>query len=343
MANLKSASRELFSREPDERCESIWELWQRCQSKKDASQDRWEQPGNITTSSGDGENLRLFAGTDGYWLNAWSFSQLCRMAGVAKDTVNRVSPDTADRIFRETLPQNGKKPLQLFIEDDRIRSLHGTQYTRLWDVELVNVVREFAVDFIPPQKGYNGATGLYVGEEDMFMFLIDPTGWIEINGEAFAPGMFLFNSEVGKRSLGASTFWFQAVCANHIVWDATDVVEFTRKHTSKVGEGLSQIRQIICQLIEKRDARKDGFARVLKKAMQEKLGQDGEEVLKVLNKQGISRSLAKQATELAARNGAFTIFSVVDALTRMAREIENAGDRVEIDQKASSLLQLVEV
>jgi hypothetical protein len=36
----------------------------------------------------------------------------------------------------------------------------------------------------------------------MFCFLIDPTGWTEINGEAFAPGFFLWNSEVGKRSVG---------------------------------------------------------------------------------------------------------------------------------------------
>jgi hypothetical protein len=57
----------------------------------------------------------------------------------------------------------------------------------------------------------------------MFCFLIDPTGWTEIEGEAFAPGFFLWNSEVGRRSLGIQTFWFQAVCRNHIVWDAIQV------------------------------------------------------------------------------------------------------------------------
>ena len=61
----------------------------------------------------------------------------------------------------------------------------------------------------------NGATGLYCGEQDLFVFLIDPVGWAEIDGEAFAPGFFVWNSEVGKRSVGIQTFWFQQVCANH--------------------------------------------------------------------------------------------------------------------------------
>ena len=50
------------------------------------------------------------------------------------------------------------------------------------------------------------------GEQDMFCFMIDPTGWIEIEGENFAPGFFVWNSEVGRRSLGIQTFWFQAIC-----------------------------------------------------------------------------------------------------------------------------------
>jgi len=58
---------------------------------------------------------------------------------------------------------------------------------------------------------------LYCGEQDLFAFLIDPTGWVEMgDGEAFAPGFFLWNSEVGRRSVGVQTFWFQAVCANHV-------------------------------------------------------------------------------------------------------------------------------
>jgi hypothetical protein len=205
------------------------------------------------------------------------------------------------------------------------------------------MLQEFAVDFQPPQKGFNGATGLYSGEQDLFCFLIDPAGWMEIGGEAFAPGFFIWNSEVGRRSLGIQTFWFQAVCQNHIVWDAVNVFEFTRKHTANVHDSLREIRRIIESIVVERDKRRDGFATVIQKAMQTKLGDDAEEVMKVLAKNGITRSAAKQALEIAEQQGRFTIFALVDALTRLARETFNAGDRTDADEKASKLLSLAAV
>ena len=225
------------------------------------------------------------------------------------------------------------------------------------------MIREFATDFQPPQKAGVDApsqavqdedipfepdpepappagTGLYCGEQDMFCFLIDPTGWAEIGGEAFAPGFFVWNSEVGRRSVGVQTFWFQAVCANHIVWDATEVVEFSRKHTANVHESLTQIRQIILNLVEKRDERRDGFANVIKKAMETRFGSSADEVMKRLAECGIARTLAKQAVEIAERQGRFTIFCLVDALTRLSGKLSYAGDRTEADEKASRLLAL---
>jgi len=339
MANLTMASRELFRRSPDERFESLPDLARFCQRLKEESLDRWHLPGTFQPRVHD-HQLQLALGSDGaFEMNDWSFSQLCRLAGVSKETVNRLSSETAGRVFEETLP-TGNKPLQVLTNNGSVRSIHGVGYTRLWNTDLLNILQEFATDFQPPQEGFNGATGLYAGEQDMFCFLIDPAGWTDIGGEAFAPGFFLWNSEVGKRSLGVQTFWFQAVCQNHIVWDAVEIVEFTRKHTANVHESLTGIRQIIETLVKKRDERKDGFARLVKKAMETRLGSDDEEVEKVLAKEGITRNLARQALEIARDHGRFTIWSLVDALTRIAREFTNAGDRTEADQKAAGLLAL---
>jgi hypothetical protein len=279
-------------------------------------------------------------GTDGeFLLNDWSFSSMCRLAGVSKDTVNRLSPQTASIVLEETLPRSGSKPLQILTEENHIRSIHGASYTRLWNAELLSMVREFD-DFQPPQQGVTGGTGLYCGEQDLFVFLIDPLGWTEIDGETFAPGFFLWNSEVGRRSLGIQTFWFQAVCQNHIVWDAIEVADFIRKHTANVHESLGEIRRIIEALVARRDERRDGFAKVIAKAMEQRLGDNADEALKALLKNGITRSAAKQALEIAERQGRFTIFALVDALTRIAGEITLAGDRTEADAKASALLAL---
>lgn len=331
---LDRASKQLFNRSPDEYCESLEEMAERSLYRKQSSYDRWENPSEIHTAA-EGDGLFLNAGTDGYWLNAWSFGQLCKIAGVAVDTVNKLQPDTANRVFRDTLPRGGAKPIQLFIEENIVRSVHGTQYTRLWDAELVGVVQEFDC-FQPPQKGFNGATGLYLGEQDMFCFLIDPTCWVDIDGEAFAPGFFVWNSEVGRRSIGVETFWFQAVCQNHIVWGEREVETFSRKHTASVKESLSEIRRIIDVLYQKRNERKDGFASVIKKAMAASI--ENEEALQLLNKRGIGKKISKRAIEIAQQKGALSIFSIVDALTMIAREQQCAGDRTDADQKAGKLL-----
>ena len=339
MSQLTRAQQELFQRSPDQRFRSLEELVDHCRQERRFSSDCWHLPGVLRPRAAH-NSVTVSLGDEGtYSLNDWSFTQLCRLSGVSKTTVNRLSPDTASCVLQETLPQ-ADKPLQLLTTGKSVRSLHGVSYTRLWNAELLDVVEEYASDFQPPPVGIGGATGLYCGEQDLFVFLIDPTGWAEIQGEAFAPGFFLWNSEVGRRTLGVQTFWFQAVCANHLVWDPVEVVEFTRKHTASVREGLGEVRRIIETLVARRDARRDGFVRVLAQAMQQKLGSDAEEVAKQLDQNGIPRTLGRQAIEMAQQQGALTIFALVDALTRLTQQTHYAGDRVEADAKVASLLAL---
>lgn len=339
MQNLTRAHNELFRRTPDERFSSLDALWRHCEEEKKRSLEQWYPPA-LFRPRADGHTLTLEHDQDGpFRLNDWSFSQLCQAAKVSKDTVNKLSAPTAAAVLDETFPRD-TRPVQVFVRGENIRSIQGTSYKRLFNADLLSMLIEFATDFQAPQEAMDGGTGFYCGEQDMFCFLIDPTGWAEIEGEAFAPGFFLWNSEVGKRSLGIQTFWFQAVCQNHIVWDAVEVCEFTRKHTANVYESMSEIRRMVEKLVEKRDERRDGFTNVIRKAMQEKLGSDAEEVLKVLTKQGIPRGLGQQATEIAKTEGRFTIFSLVDALTRLSGQLPNAGDRTEADNKAAKLLAL---
>ena len=52
MANLTQASRELFSRPPDERFESVDDLWRHCQAQRQSSTDRWQLPQTFRPSVG---------------------------------------------------------------------------------------------------------------------------------------------------------------------------------------------------------------------------------------------------------------------------------------------------
>lgn len=339
MVQLKRAHQELFRRTPDECFASLAELHEHCHREHEESCDRWQPPQHFRPHVvADRVQIALETEPD-CELNDWSFAQLCRLASVSKSTLNVLTPDTASRVLQETLPRSDR-PIQALLTGPTVRSLHGASYTRLWNDEVLEVVSEFDADFSPPQPSITGGTGLYCGEQDMFAFLIDPTGWIEIDDEAFAPGFFVWNSEVGRRSLGIQTFWMQAVCANHIVWDALDVSEFKRKHTANVHDGLDEIRRRIAQLIERRDERRDRFAEVLRRAARMQLGDDADEVLKQLGSHGIPQNLGKQALEIARERGGFSIFALVDALTRLTQTLKYAGERVEVDAKVGTLLGL---
>jgi hypothetical protein len=127
--NLVRAHQELFRRSADEQFDSLSALSVYCRQKREASQDRWRPPAELEVQPGGNEGLLLKAGSDGAFLmNDWSFGQLCRLAGVGKETVNRLSASTAHRVFAETLP-SGNKPIQLFTQGDCLRSIHGASYT----------------------------------------------------------------------------------------------------------------------------------------------------------------------------------------------------------------------
>lgn len=117
MSNLMHAHHELFKRSPDEQFDSMESLFTHCEIERNNSRDIWRAPQDVRPRV-QGESLILGAGSDGdLFLNDWSFSQLCRLALVSKETVNRVAPDTASRILIDTLP-TGTKPT-----DGRLKGL----------------------------------------------------------------------------------------------------------------------------------------------------------------------------------------------------------------------------
>lgn len=170
MANLTQAHRELYRRGPDETFRTLQELQDHCRQERHYSTDVWQLPHTLQPQIHEGELLIPLEKGGHAALTDWSFSQLCRLSGVSKDTVNRLQPETARLAFRDTLPQ-GDKPVQLLTTGQSVRSLHGVSYTRLWNAELLETVRDVGCDFTPPQTAFNGGTGLYCGEQDMFCFV----------------------------------------------------------------------------------------------------------------------------------------------------------------------------
>ena len=98
----------------------------------------------------------LDVGDQEFDLCDWSFSQLCKLGGVSKDTVNKLSVETAQRVLAETLPQGGK-PMQVLSYCDVVRSVHGAAYTRLHNVELLSVSAIAADSTTPRWRSWSKA------------------------------------------------------------------------------------------------------------------------------------------------------------------------------------------
>ena len=93
--NLTRAHHELFRRGPDEVFPSLQALYEFCQGEKEQSQDHWRPPSSLLPQANGSLRLDLGERRAPYRLNDWSFTQLCGLAGASKDTVNRLSPETA--------------------------------------------------------------------------------------------------------------------------------------------------------------------------------------------------------------------------------------------------------
>ena len=73
--------------------------------------------------------------------------------------------------------------------------------------------------------------------------------------------------------------------------------------------------------------------------MVERLGSDADGVSRILSGKKFPRHLIDEAIRMSQRKG-FTIFSMVDALTKLSQTMSFAAERTKLDFKISQLLSL---
>ena len=88
MQTLTRANRELFRRGADESYPSLTALWDHCYKVREQSTDHWYPPQSVHPKVEGTELMLALGGDQPFRFNDWSFSQMCRLASVAKDTLN---------------------------------------------------------------------------------------------------------------------------------------------------------------------------------------------------------------------------------------------------------------
>ena len=119
------------------------------------------------------------------------------------------------------------------------RAITSDRYSRIWNADITARLLDLEAGGVwqPAPAAFDGSRGLYLGDRDMFAFMVDNERRIfeTLPGGGLSRGFFAWNSEVGAASFGIMTFLYEYVCGNHRVWGAKQVSEVRLRH---VGEGL---------------------------------------------------------------------------------------------------------
>jgi hypothetical protein len=186
-------------------------------------------------------------------------------------------------------------------------------------------------------------TTLFAGDRDMFVFLADEENRIELpnrrDGQtgALARGFFVQNSEVGAATLRVKTFLFDYVCANRIVWGALELDEIKIRHTAGAPDKFLEIVQpALANYAQSSAANVEGALRDAQAAKLDKVDQF------LANRFGPKIAQRIQAAHLADEGRPVeTVWDAVTGATAYAREIPWTSDRVDLEEKAGALLDLV--
>ena len=368
MTELMQANRQWSTRAPDERFTSLLDMQAFKRSIRDRSQSHVISSRNLEVLpfGDDPRGLQVAIGATGAAASHWSFGQLCSLASPGnspatyfRDT-NMPSPMIADCLNYNLKFTRGVEDIGVLLTqkgdyDNDLRSVNGPNYGRIYDADVVDsLVDKFGDGVngtwrVPGEFGQRVAvtkdnTTLYASDRDMFVFLADEENRIEIPGRragksgSFARGFFVWNSEVGKTTLGAGFFLFDYVCCNRIVWGASDYTEIRIRHTKGAPDRwLEEVTPVLKEYSE-------GSAKPVVQAIEDARSKRIDDELSTFLAKRFGKQMAPaiQAIHQEEEGRPIeTLWDVTVAATAHARSVKNTDKRLKIERTAGELLKLV--
>jgi len=228
-----SAHREWASRPPDERYASVHALFDAARARRRRIEEHTIETGEFRTEA-DGEALTLRESSSRTAaLTHWSFGQLATIASAPPSYLRTLPAPIASEAINCGLRQFARDRYQLFIERTAPWTVHAItspRYARVQHHELASRVLDLMA--LHPawhlplgyKDGACGAervpSGAYLGDRDMFLFLVDGNRDLDDPTDRSNAGLFrgfiLRNSDVGAAALTLDVFLFRAVCGNHV-------------------------------------------------------------------------------------------------------------------------------
>ncbi len=262
MTELMQANRQWMSRVPDERFENLYDMQAFKNRVRDNSRSQVLSNRSLSVQPDARDPFALAVSPnldERSALTHWSFGQLCSLASPGNSPASYFretkmpAPMIADCLNYNLTRTRGVEDIGILTTKDgdasELRSVNGPNYGRIYDATVVDLLVDRFGDGVNGQWRVPGEFGnrvtvtkdnttLYASDRDMFVFLADEENRIEIPGRragksgSFARGFFVWNSEVGKTTLGAGFFLFDYVCCNRIIWGADQYTEVRIRHTN---------------------------------------------------------------------------------------------------------------
>lgn len=296
----------------------------------------------------------------------WSFGQLSGLAGAPASYMRKLPGKLAAINLQYGLSNFREEAVKMYHNNDTLLAATGVNYGRVFDHELVNAVRQIAGNGTGDTRwkvpgAINWGTGqynpfvditkdtttLYASDRDVFMFLVDDTHPIEIgklpNGDPdlVFRGFYVWNSEVGSKSLGISTFLLRGVCQNRCLWGVQDKQSITIRHSKNAPHRFAA--EASPGLIEYSNGSTHGILAGINSAKSAVVARTDDDRLEFLGKRGFSAKQAQKVIDAVIneeQKKPESVWDFVQGITAVARNIKHTDDRLDLERQAGNLMAL---
>lgn len=360
--NLYTASDQWAMRPPDERFTTLTSLLKYTKAKRDIAQQKTVRFNRLGVAALD-DDVVLTSGSRHANFTNWSFQQFCLRVGAPFSWCEQLPAELAVKNIDYALSvlDDDERDSQILFANDgsgmTVRSFHGSAYTRVWDYEVVEKLMELLPEGwdVPPAYDptnfggpmQKGNSGLYCGDRDMFIFMVNEENRIARPGsdKGLARGFFVGQSEVGFKAYKFTRFLYEYVCGNHICLGVEEVEDFSIRH---VGDIVDRATELLTEQLERySEAEARPTERRIKAAMDYELGASDEEVInylyekRVLPKKAITAALEEAILWEDNFGSPWSAWGMASGVTVVSQKKDFAGDRVLMDVASQKILKLV--
>lgn len=365
MTTLNQASTQWSTRPEDERFTSLTALAEHAENARQNSSAKVLATRAISAAPVEGNDKGLVVvGPNGAPVapTHWAFGQLAQRAGAPAAYLRNLPAPIAADCINYGLGSRDVEDIGILLRKEnglaQIAAVTGPGYGRVWNAVIARalvdrfgdgvtgafkVPGEFGQD-VPVTKQN---TTLYASDRDMFVFLADEKHRIEMPNRrdgklgTLARGFFVWNSEVGAQTFGVSTFLFDYVCCNRIVWGAEDVKEIRIRHTSSAP--YRWVEEVAPAIEKYAESSVKSITEAIETARAHKLigGLANENAVAEFLVKRFTRSQAKaiEAAHLADEGRPIeTMWDAVVGVTAYARSIPYQDERVAIEREAGKMM-----